>query len=51
MLFQLICNKGNGQLRGINRDIYIFEYIRQRTDMVLMSMSDHKAFYFGNILF
>ena len=50
MLFQLVGDQCQGQLCGIDRHIYIPEYIRQCPDMILMPMGDHKSFNLGNII-
>ena len=50
MFLQLVGDQRKGQLRGIDRHVHFFQYIRQRADMVLMAVGDHKPLHLGNIL-
>ena len=50
MLLQLILNNAHRQLGRIDRDIQLLEHIGQRTDMILMSVRDHKGLYLVLIL-
>ena len=51
MLFKLVCDKSQCQLCRIDRHVDFLQYIRKSTDMILMSVRDHKAFDLGNIFF
>ena len=51
MLFEFILNNSHGQLRRIERKIQFLQYVWKSTDMVLMSMGDHEALHFVNIIF
>ena len=50
MFLQLVGDQRKSQLRGIDRHVHFFQYIRQRADMVLMAVGDHKPLHLGNIL-
>ena len=43
MLFELSVNNSDGKLCSVYRYIYLLKYIRNSTDMILMSMSDKEA--------
>ena len=51
VLFEFVCDQTQCQFGGIDRDIDFLEYIRKGSDMVLMSMCDHKSLDLGNIFF
>ncbi len=51
VLAQLVLDNPVCQFGGINRDIDLPEHIRDRSDMILVSVGDKKAFYFLNIVF
>ena len=51
MLFQLVADQRKSQFGGVDRCIYFLQYIWKRTNMILMTMGDHKSFHLGNILF
>ncbi len=46
MLRQFVLNNAHRQPRCIDRNIQFLQYIRQRTDMIFVSMGDNKSFYF-----
>ena len=43
-------NDTHGQLGRVNGQVHFPQYIRQRSDMVLMAVGDHKPFYLLNIV-
>ena len=51
VFFEFVCDQPQCQFGGIDRDINFLEYIRKGSDMVLMSMCDHKSLDLGNIFF
>ena len=50
MLPQLILDQSHRQSRRIDRNIQLAQHIRQRADVILMSVRDHKALYPVHIL-
>ena len=50
-LFQLVLDQGHGQLGAVNRHVDLLQYIGKGADMILMSMSDHKALNFVDVIF
>ena len=51
VLPELILNQSDGQLSGIHRNIYLFQNIRQRSNVILMPMGNHKSLYLLYIIF
>ena len=51
VLFELMLDQTDGQLRGIDRHIDFLQNIGQCADVILMSMGDHKALYLVDVLF
>ena len=51
VLFEFVCDQTQCQFGGIDRYIDFLQYIRKGSDMILMSMCDHKALDLGNIFF
>ena len=43
MLFELVFDQAHSKLCCINRSIYFLENIWKRSNMILVSMGDHKA--------
>ena len=43
IFLQTTLKDAQGKSRAINRHIYLFQHIRQRTDMILMSMGQHNC--------
>ena len=50
MLFELVFNDSHCQLRRINRNINILQDIGKCPDMILMSVSNHKALHLINVI-
>ena len=43
VLFQLVLNQANGEPRGIDGQVYLFQKVRQRADVVLVAMRNQHA--------
>ena len=50
VLFKLVLYQSHRQRRSVDRDCYFLEQIRDRSYVVLMSVSDDKSFYLLDIL-
>jgi len=49
VFFQFVADQSQRQLGSIDWNIDLLQYIRQSSNMVLMSVSNHKALHFGNV--
>ena len=49
VLFQFVADQSQCQLCSIDWNIDLFQYIRKGSDMILVSVGDHKSLNLGNI--
>ena len=50
MFLQLILDDSHGQPGGVYRDVHLLQDVGQRTDMVLVSVRDHKALHLLDVI-
>ena len=51
VFLQLVVDQTDGKLGAIHRRIQLFEDIGKCSDMILVTMGDHKPFYLIHIVF
>ena len=50
-LCQFVLNDAHGQPCGKNRHVDLLQHVGQRADVVLVTVGDHKSFYFIDVVF